>query len=60
MPTTPMKPKKRAVPIPTALAKDIDALVGRGNRSAWATRIVAREIRKLKLLRAVDDGQKPE
>ena len=57
-----MKVKRKGVPISAELAAEIDALVGKRNRSAFATEIVAREINRLKRQRALDkaaDG-KPE
>jgi predicted nucleic acid-binding protein len=40
-----MKPKRGRVPLPVELAAEIDKLVGRRNRSAWATQIIEQEIR---------------
>jgi hypothetical protein len=45
------------------LLSDIDPLFGKGKRSAFLTEIVEREVRRQKLLRALDDAAgcwKPE
>ena len=39
-----------------ACSADIDQLFGKGKRSAFLTEIVEREVRKLKLLRALHDA----
>ena len=44
------------VVIPKEVLADIDALFGKGKRSAFLTELAEREIRKQKLLRALDDA----
>jgi metal-responsive CopG/Arc/MetJ family transcriptional regulator len=51
-----MKAKRIAVALPIDLAAEIDKLVGKRNRSAFATEIAEREIRRLKWLRALESG----
>ena len=55
--------KRTHVFLPEGLLSDIDLLFGKGKRSAFLTEIVEREVRKQKLLRALDDAAgcwKPE
>jgi hypothetical protein len=51
-----MVQKRAHIFIPEALLCDIDQLVGKGKRSAFLTEIVEREVRKRKLLRALDEA----
>ena len=51
-----MVQKRTHVFLPEGLLTDIDQLFGKGNRSAFLTGIVERELRRLKLLRAVDEA----
>jgi hypothetical protein len=46
--------KRTHVFLPGALLSDIDQLFGKGKRSAFLTGIVEREVRKAKLLRALE------
>ena len=48
--------KRTHVFLPEGLLSDIDQLFGKGKRSAFLTEIVEREVRKQKLLRALDDA----
>jgi len=50
-----MVQKRTHVFLPEGLLSDIDHLFGKGKRSAFLTEIVEREIRKKKLLQALDD-----
>jgi hypothetical protein len=55
--------KRTHVFLPEGLISDIDQLFGKGKRSAFLTEIVEREVRKAKLLRALDEAAgcwKPE
>jgi hypothetical protein len=47
--------KRAHVLLPEGLLSDIDQLFGKGKRSAFLTEIVEREVRRHKLLRALDD-----
>ena len=51
-----MTQKRTHVFLPEALLTDIDKLFGKGKRSAFLTEIVEREVRRQKLLRALDDA----
>ena len=51
-----MVQKRTHVFLPEALLSDIDHLFGKGKRSAFLTEIVEREVRKQKLLRALDEA----
>lgn len=51
-----MVQKRTHVFLPEGLISDIDQLFGKGKRSAFLTEIVEREIRRQKLLRALDDA----
>ena len=51
-----MVQKRAHVFLPAGLLTDIDQLFGRGKRSAFLTEVVEREVRKQKLLRALDDA----
>ena len=51
-----MVQKRADIFIPEALLCDIDQLVGKGKRSAFLTELVEREVRKRKLLRALEDA----
>jgi hypothetical protein len=42
--------------MPEGVLTDIDELFGKGKRSAFLTEIAERELRKQKLLRALDDA----
>lgn len=46
-----MKQKRIAVALAAGLAADIDALVGKGNRSAFASEVAEHEVGRLKLER---------
>ena len=48
--------KRAHVLLPEGLLSDIDQLFGKGKRSAFLMEIVEREVRKQKLLRALDDA----
>lgn len=48
--------KRTHVFLPEGLLTDIDHLFGKGKRSAFLTEIVEREIRKQKLLHALDEA----
>jgi hypothetical protein len=48
--------KRAHVFLPGGLLSDIDQLFGKRNRSAFLTEIVEREVRRQKLLRAVDEA----
>ena len=51
-----MVQKRTHVFLPEGLITDIDQLVGKGKRSKFLTEIVEREVRKQKLLRAIDEA----
>jgi len=51
-----MVQKRTHVFLPEGLLSDIDQLFGKGKRSAFLTEIVDREVRRQKLLRALDDA----
>lgn len=51
-----MVQKRAHVFLPEGLLTDIDLLFGKGNRSAFLTGIIEREVRRHKLLRALDDA----
>lgn len=51
-----MVQKRTHVFLPEGLHSDIDQLFGKGKRSTYLTGIVEREVRKEKLLRALDDA----
>ena len=51
-----MAQKRAHVFLPEGLLSDIDKLFGKGKRSAFLTEIVQREVRKQKLLRALDEA----
>jgi hypothetical protein len=51
-----MAQKRAHVFLPEGLLTDIDRLFGKGKRSAFLTEIVEREVRKQKLLRALDEA----
>jgi hypothetical protein len=46
-----MKKTRLAVGLPASLAAEIDTLVGKGNRSAFATEVAEREVGRLKVER---------
>jgi hypothetical protein len=48
--------KRAHVFLPEGLLADIDKLFGKGKRSAFLTEIVEREVRRQKLLRALDEA----
>jgi len=48
--------KRTHVNVPEGLLTDIDTLFGKGKRSAFLTEIGEREVRKQKLLRALDEA----
>jgi hypothetical protein len=48
--------KRTHVFLPEGLLSDIDQLFGKRHRSAFLTEIVEREVRRQKLLRALDDA----
>jgi hypothetical protein len=48
--------KRAHVFLPEGLLIDIDQLFGKGNRSAFLTGVIEREVRRLKLLRALDEA----
>jgi metal-responsive CopG/Arc/MetJ family transcriptional regulator len=50
-----MKVRRIAVALPASLAAEIDRLVGKRNRSAFAMEIIERELCKLKL-RAIGEA----
>lgn len=52
----PMAQKRAHVFIPEGLLADIDQLVGKGKRSAFLTGIVEREVRRQKLIRALEEA----
>ena len=50
-------PKKRThIVIPSALAEDIDRLVGKRGRSSFLTEAARREVRRLQQLRTLEDA----
>ena len=51
-----MVQKRAHVFLPEGLLADIDQLFGKGKRSAFLTEIVEREVRRQKLLRAIDEA----
>jgi Arc/MetJ-type ribon-helix-helix transcriptional regulator len=51
-----MSQKRTHVSMPDQLLADIDELFGKGNRSAFLTELADREVRRQKLLRALDDA----
>ena len=51
-----MTQKRAHVFLPEGLLSDIDQLFGKGKRSKFLTEIVEREVRKQKLLRAIDEA----
>lgn len=51
-----MAQKRAHVFLPEALLADIDQLFGKGRRSAYLTELVERDVRRQKLLRAIDDA----
>ena len=51
-----MVQKRAHVFLPEALLSDIDQLFGKGKRSAFLTEVVEREVRRQKLLRALDEA----
>ena len=51
-----MTQKRAHVFLPEGLLTDIDQLFGKGKRSEFLTEIVEREVRKQKLLRAIDEA----
>ena len=50
-----MKPRRKSVAVPASLAAEIDQLVGKENRNAFALEIVEREINRLKARRALGE-----
>jgi hypothetical protein len=52
-----MTEKRAHVFLPEGLLADIDQFVGKGKPSSFVTEIVAREMRRQKLLRALDDAR---
>jgi len=52
-----MAQKRAHVFLPESLLADIDHLFGKGNRSAFLTGIAEREVRRQKLLLALDDAR---
>ena len=51
-----MAQKRAHVFLPEGLLADIDQFVGKGKRSSFITEIVEREVKRQKLLRALDDA----
>jgi hypothetical protein len=51
-----VKQKRAHVFLPEGLLADIDSLFGKGKRSTFLTRIAEREVRRQKLMRALDDA----
>lgn len=51
-----MAQKRAHVFLPEGLLADIDQLFGKGQRSAFLTELAEREIKRQKLLRALDDA----
>lgn len=52
-----MAQKRTHVFLPEGLVADIDHFVGKGKRSSFITEIVEREVKRQKLLRAIDEAR---
>jgi Arc/MetJ-type ribon-helix-helix transcriptional regulator len=52
-----MAQKRTHVFLPEGLVADIDQFVGKGKRSSFITEIVEREMKRQKLLRAIDEAR---
>lgn len=52
-----MAQKRMHVFLPEVLLADIDQFIGKGKRSSFIAEIVEREMRRQKLLRALDDAR---
>jgi hypothetical protein len=52
-----MAQKRAHVFLPEGLLADIDHFIGKGKRSSFITEIVEREVKRQKLLRALDDAR---
>jgi hypothetical protein len=52
-----MAQKRAHVFLPEGLLADIDQFIGKGKRSSFITQVVEREVKRQKLLRALDDAR---